>query len=149
MTSAQLAEMVNMILGIIQMVLVGVAGISLLVGGVGIMNTMYTSVQERTRQIGIMKAVGATNEDVMMIFLFESGLLGLVGGTIGCAIGMMMALGVESVASGMGYPVLKASLSPFLMASAIGFSFLIGVLSGTLPARNAARMNPVDALRYE
>ncbi|MBU5557839.1 MAG: ABC transporter permease [Candidatus Aenigmatarchaeota archaeon] len=149
MTSSQLASIVQNILGIIQLVIVGIAGISLLVGGVGIMNTMYTSVQERTRQIGIMKAVGATNSDILTIFLVESGLLGLVGGVIGCVIGIVLAFGVQFGAEILGYSMLKASVPLWLIAFALGFSFVLGMLSGTLPARHAARMNPVDALRYE
>jgi putative ABC transport system permease protein len=149
MTSAQLAETVQSVLGIIQVVLVGIAAISLMVGGVGIMNTMYTSVQERTRQIGIMKAIGATNEDIQLIFLVESGLLGLVGGVIGCLLGTMLAVGVQYGAAVAGFEVLKASITPGLIALALGFSFFIGMASGTFPARQAAKMNPVDALRYE
>jgi putative ABC transport system permease protein len=149
MTSAQLAETVQSVLGIIQVVLVGIAAISLLVGGIGIMNTMYTSVQERTRQIGIMKAIGATNEDVQLIFMVESGLLGLVGGAIGCVLGILMSLGVEYGAASAGFEALKASVTPELVAMALGFSFVIGMASGTFPARQAAKMNPVDALRYE
>jgi len=149
MTSTQLAETVQSVLGIIQVVLVGIAAISLLVGGVGIMNTMYTSVQERTRQIGIMKAIGATNEDIQLIFLVESGLLGLVGGVIGCLLGAMLAVGVQYGAAVAGFEVLKASITPGLIALALGFSFFIGMASGTFPARQAAKMNPVDALRYE
>ncbi|MEM5814387.1 MAG: FtsX-like permease family protein, partial [Candidatus Aenigmatarchaeota archaeon] len=120
-----------------------------LVGGVGIMNTMYTSVQERTRQIGIMKAIGATNEDIQLIFLVESGLLGLVGGAIGCVLGILMALGVQYAAAIAGYGMLKASITPWLILFALGFSFLVGMASGTLPARQAAKMKPADALRYE
>jgi putative ABC transport system permease protein len=149
MTSAQLAEIVQNVLGIIQVVLVGIAGLSLMVGGVGIMNTMYTSVQERTRQIGIMKAIGATNEDIQLIFLVESGLLGLVGGAIGCVLGVLLALGVQYGATVAGFEILKASVTPELIAFSLGFSFIIGMASGTFPARQAAKMNPVDALRYE
>ena len=149
LTAAQLSEMVQSILGVVQIVLVGIAGISLLVGGVGIMNTMYTSVQERTRQIGIMKAIGATNADIQLIFLIESGLLGLVGGTIGCLLGLSMAIGVQYGAALNGLEILKASLDPVIFIFALGFSFLIGMGSGWFPARQAAKMNPVEALRYE
>jgi len=149
MTSAQLANTVQNVLGIIQIVLVGIAAISLMVGGVGITNTMYTSVQERTRQIGIMKAIGATNEDIQLIFLVESGLLGLVGGAIGCLLGVILALGVQYGAAQSGFEVLKASITPELVAFALGFSFIVGMASGTFPAHQAAKMNPVDALRYE
>ena len=149
MTSQQLAETAQSILGIIQVVLVGIAGVSLMVGGVGIMNTMYTSVQERTRQIGIMKAIGATNEDIQLIFLVESGLLGMVGGAIGCVLGVLLALGVQYGAAVSGFEMLKASVTPELILFALGFSFLVGMASGVFPARQAAKMNPVDALRYE
>ena len=149
MTANQLASMVQNILGVLQLVIVGISTISLLVGGIGIMNTMYTSVQERTRQIGIMKAVGATSNDILMIFLVESGLLGLVGGAVGCVIGMALAISVQIGAALLGFSMLKASVSIWLILFALGFSFIIGMLSGALPARHASKMNPVDALRYE
>jgi len=149
MTPAEILEQVNQILGIIQLVLVGIAGISLLVGAIGIMNTMYTSVLERTKEIGIMKAIGATNNSVMLIFLIEAGILGVVGGAVGTGLGIAMAKGVEVVAgSGLFLP-LKAHISWQLIAGAMAFAFLIGAISGTLPAIRAAKMKPVDALRYE
>ena len=81
--------------------------------------------------------------------MVESGLLGLVGGAIGCVLGILMALVVEYGAAQAGFSALKASVTPELILMALGFSFVVGILSGTLPARNAAKMNPVDALRYE
>ncbi|MEM5804636.1 MAG: ABC transporter permease [Candidatus Aenigmatarchaeota archaeon] len=149
LTSAQLSETVGAVLGIVQLVFIGIASISLLVGGVGIMNTMYTSVRERTREIGVMKAIGARNSDIMSIFLFESGVLGLVGGAIGIALGFVLSKSVEMIAHNAGYMILKASINPELILLGLGFSFGVGVLSGVLPARSAAKMNPVDALRYE
>jgi len=149
MTSSQLSETVGSVLGVIQLVFIGIASISLLVGGVGIMNTMYTSVRERTREIGVMKAIGARNSDVMSVFLFESGMLGLVGGSIGVVTGFALSKSVEMIAQGAGYMILKAAITPELVLLGLGFSFIVGVLSGVLPARNAAKMNPVDALRYE
>jgi putative ABC transport system permease protein len=113
------------------------------------MNTMYTSVRERTREIGVMKAIGARNSDVMSIFLFESGLFGLVGGAIGVTLGFALSKSVELIAQGAGYGMLRASMTPELVALGLGFSFIVGIASGVLPARNAAKMNPVDALRYE
>jgi len=86
-TSEQLLESFSTIFNVVQAVLIGIAAISLIVGGIGIMNTMYTAVIERTKEIGTMKAVGARNSDILLIFLFEAGLLGLVGGAIGIAIG--------------------------------------------------------------
>jgi len=149
-TSEQLLESFSNIFGIVQAVLVGIAGISLLVGGVGIMNTMYTSVLERTKEIGTMKAVGAKNSDILKIFLFESGLLGLVGGAIGIGIGIGLGEGAEYIASvALGTNLLQAAFPWYLIAGALLFSFLIGTLSGILPAMQAAKLKPADALRYE
>jgi putative ABC transport system permease protein len=148
-TAAQLADTMKNILGIIQTILVGIAGISLLVGGVGIMNTMYTSVLERTRDIGIMKAIGARNSDVLTIFLIESGLFGLTGGVIGCILGLGIAKGVEIYANYAGYSMLKASINPWLVLLGLGLAFGIGCLSGVLPAIQASKLKPADALRYE
>lgn len=148
-TSEQLSEQVGVILGMISIVLIGIASISLLVGGVGIANTMYTSVSERTREIGIMKAIGAKNSNILAIFLIESGLLGLIGGILGCVIGITMAKGVELYVSQSGFAMLRASVTPELILLGLAFSFVIGCVSGFLPARKAAKLQPVEALRYE
>ncbi|MBS3163594.1 ABC transporter permease [Candidatus Woesearchaeota archaeon] len=149
-TSAQLQESFANVFGIVQAVLIGIAAISLVVGGIGIMNTMYTSVLERTKEIGIMKAIGARNSDILLIFLIESGLLGVAGGLIGVIIGMGISKLVEIVALNMlGTSLLKTSFSPTLIIGALLFSFVVGSLSGILPAIQASRLKPVDALRYE
>ncbi len=149
-TPEQLLQSFNSILNIVQVVLVGIAAISLLVGGIGIMNTMYTSVLERTKEIGIMKAVGAKNKDILLIMLFESGLLGFTGGLIGVAIGAGLSKGVEYIAfEAFGTSLIKAHLGFELIFGALLFSFLIGTISGLLPAKRAAELAPVDALRYE
>jgi putative ABC transport system permease protein len=149
-TSEQLLQTFSNIFGIVQAVLVGIAAISLLVGGIGIMNTMYTSVLERTKEIGTMKAIGAKNSDILQIFLFESGLLGLVGGAIGVALGTALGKGVEYFATViLDTTLLRASISLELIVGALTFSFLIGSLSGVLPAMQAAKLKPADALRYE
>ena len=149
-TSEQLLTSFTNIFNIVQGVLVGIAAISLLVGGIGIMNTMYTSVLERTKEIGTMKAVGAKNSDILQIFLFESGLLGLVGGAIGVAMGVGLGKGVQYIATAaLGTNLLQASITFPLIAGALAFSFIIGSLSGILPALQAARLKPADALRYE
>ena len=149
-TAEQLKETVTSILNLVQAVLIGIAGISLLVGGIGIMNTMYTSVIERTRDIGVMKAIGARNINIMWIFLIESGIIGLVGGAIGCAIGISISKSIEYMSSAqLGVDYLKASVAPELIFGALAFSFFVGMLSGTLPAVRAARLKPTDALRYE
>lgn len=148
-TTEQLMESVNSILSVVNMVLIGIAGISLLVGGIGIMNTMYTSVLERTREIGIMKAIGARNSHIMILFLFESGMLGMVGGIIGICIGGILAKIVELIAIQSGLSMFVISFSPELILGSLAFSFLVGTISGLFPARRAAKLNPVDALRYE
>jgi putative ABC transport system permease protein len=136
------------ILGVIQAVIVGIAGISLIVGGIGIMNTMYTSVIERTREIGIMKSIGAKNSDVLIIFLIESGILGLVGGGIGVALGVGFSKLVEVGARiALGPSILQASFSLFLIVGSLGFAFVIGMISGILPAKQASELQPVEALR--
>jgi putative ABC transport system permease protein len=136
------------ILRIIQLVLIGLASISVAVGGIGIMNTMLMSVTERTREIGTMKAIGATNRRVLSIFLAESALLGLVGGTIGIVLGYAIAFGISSIAAGFGFS-LPISPDPLIITLGIAFSVLVGVVSGVMPARRAASMEPVVALRYE
>ena len=114
------------------------------------MNTMYTSVLERTKEIGIMKAVGAKDSDVLLLFLLESGLLGLVGGLVGVALGFLMAKGAELAANrALGTGLLSAYFPLELIIGALLFSFTVGSVSGLLPARQAARLKPVDALRYE
>jgi len=149
-TSEQLLTTFTNIFGIVQAVFVGIAAISLVVGGIGMMNTMYTSVLERTKEIGTMKAVGAKNSDILYIFLFESGLLGLVGGAIGVGLGVALGKSVEYIAkTALGTNLLQASISLSLIIGALTFSFLIGTLSGILPAMQAARLKPADALRYE
>jgi len=149
-TSEQLLTTFSNIFGIVQAVLVGIAGISLLVGGIGIMNTMYTSVLERTKEIGTMKAIGAKNSDILQIFLFESGLLGLVGGAIGVGLGIGLGKGVEYIATmALDTNLLQASITLPLVFGALGFSFFIGSLSGIFPAFQAAKLKPADALRYE
>lgn len=136
-------------LSIVRSVLVGIAGISLLVGGVGIMNTMYTSVTERTREIGVMKAVGATNKQIMFAFMVESGIIGLIGGLIGVTLGIAISiLATGLITQRLGLEI-SASVTPELLAGALLFSFVVGTVSGVLPARRAAGMKPAEALSYD
>ena len=136
------------IINIVQSVLIGIAAISLLVGGVGIANTMYTAVVERTKEIGIMKSVGAQNNDIMKIFIIESGLLGAIGGLIGIAAGFALSKSVEIVAKNfLGTNLIEAYFSYYLFFGALLFSFVIGAVFGVLPAKQAASLHPVDALR--
>ncbi|RJQ21716.1 ABC transporter permease [Candidatus Woesearchaeota archaeon] len=146
-TSEELIGSINTILNVVQAVFIGIAAISLLVGGVGIMNTMYTSVLERNRDIGIMKAIGARNSDILWIFLIESGLLGMAGGAIGVALGVSLSKLVEIIGRQVVGDLLQATFSPTLLIGAILFSFLIGAASGVMPALAASKLPPVVALR--
>ncbi len=126
-----------------------IAGISLVVGGIGIMNTMYTAVVERTKEIGIMKSIGAKNKDIFSLFFFESGLLGMVGGIIGVAIGVGLAKGLAYLGSlVLGSNLIQAKISLLLVVGALLFSYIIGSLAGILPAIQASKLSPVEALRY-
>jgi putative ABC transport system permease protein len=146
-TSGELLDSINVILGVLQAIFIGIAAISLFVGGIGIMNTMYTAVLERTRQIGILKAIGARNGDVMALFIIESGLLGLAGGGIGVLIGIGLSKMVEFAAKGVIGDVIQASFPWYLIVGALAFSFIVGIISGVLPAIQASKMQPVEALR--
>ena len=110
------------------------------------MNTMIMSVLERTSEIGVMKAIGATNTLVLSVFLAEAGFIGLVGGVFGVIFGYALAfiVGIISVASGLALSVL---IDPFLIVGSLAFAMVVGMLSGLIPARRAARMDPVVALR--
>jgi putative ABC transport system permease protein len=145
----KILESLNTVLDVIAIVLIGIAAISLVVGGIGIMNTMYTAVLERTKEIGIMKSIGARNSDVLMIFLVESGILGLVGGLIGVILGISFSKLVEIIAANAGFSIIKISFPFSLIIGTLVFSFVVGALSGIVPAYKASKLKPVDALRYE
>ncbi len=148
-SSEKMTDIVGSIMGLIQIVTLGFASIAIVVGGIGIMNTMYTSIHERIREIGIMKAVGARRKTIIAIFLIESGIFGLVGGLGGIVLGLGLAKIVEIYCQTQNLFLLKASITPQLVLFGLGFSFLIGCIAGYLPARSASKLNPVDALRYE
>ena len=138
------------IIGVIEALLIGIAGISLVVGAVGIMNTMYTSVLERTRDIGVMKSIGAKEQDILLIFLLEAGFLGAVGGAIGVLIGTGLSYSLSAIATFfLKVNILRISIGPLLIFGPIIFSFLIGAASGVFPAIQASKMKPIDSLRYE
>ena len=126
-------------------VLGGIVGISLLVGGIGIMNIMLVSVTERTREIGIVKALGATRRDILAQFLIEAGVLSLLGGLAGIAIGYALGAGIAAMIP--NFPPVQVPLLAMLVAA--GFSALIGVVFGIMPASKAAGLDPIEALRYE
>tara|TARA_Y100000310_G_C20694191_1_gene824321 strand:+ start:1798 stop:2949 length:1152 start_codon:yes stop_codon:yes gene_type:complete len=147
-TPEQASQTFGSILLIMQIVVIGIAGISLIVGGVGITNAMFTSVLERTKEVGIMKAIGATNKDVMTFFMIESGILGMTGGIIGILMGVAMSGFVEIVGKNvLGSDLLRANFSIYLIVGALLFSFFIGTVSGVVPAMQASKMAPVEALR--
>ena len=126
-----------------------IAGISIVVGGIGIMNTMYTSVLERTKEIAIMKSLGARNSTIFTIFLFESGFLGVVGGTVGLILGLSMAYGLAAIGKAiLGSELIQAEVSLGLIIFALSFSFIVGVSAGLLPAYQASKKHPVDSLRF-
>ena len=134
-----MTSMVNMVI----MVLTVIAGISLLVGGIGIMNIMMVSVTERTREIGIRKALGATNNDIRIQFVVERVIVCLIGGVIGILLGAVLGYVGSSLLSEACLP------RPSYIALAVGFSMAIGVFFGYYPANKAARLDPIEALRYE
>jgi putative ABC transport system permease protein len=138
---------VNSILGGIQIFIIIIASISIVVGAIGIINTMTTSVMERKKEIGIMKAIGARNEQIFLQFFIEAGLLGLVGGITGIIFGETISiLGIKGIGNFLGTE-LTPDFNWLLIILALVGSFLIGAVSGILPAMKAARQNPVEVLR--
>jgi putative ABC transport system permease protein len=139
----QLLEAASSISATLTLLLGGIASISLIVGGIGIMNIMLVSVRERTREIGIRKAVGARGRDILAQFLVEALTLSLLGGLIGIGAGLIVSAGIGQVA-GWGF-----AFNPATIAAAVLFSLAVGVVFGVWPARQAARLDPISALRYE
>jgi putative ABC transport system permease protein len=149
-TSEKMGDLAGSILAVIQFAIISFASIAIVVGGIGITNTMFTSVRERTREIGIMKAIGAKNSAVLTIFLFEAGIIGFAGGVGGTLLGAMFAKGIEMY--GQVHPLFyfSASVTPGLIIFGLVFSFFVGCASGLLPAQRASKLKPVEALRrYE
>jgi macrolide transport system ATP-binding/permease protein len=128
---------------IMSILLASIAGISLIVGGIGIMNIMLVSVTERTREIGLRKAIGARRQDIMAQFLIEALAISLLGGLSGLALGIGLSLGM---AKGAGWPMEINNLSIIV---AFGFSVFIGIFFGLWPAMKASKLDPIEALRYE
>lgn len=136
-------ESINNVMGILTAVISAIAGISLLVGGIGVMNIMLVSVTERTREIGIRKALGATHKEILAQFLIEAVIISLIGGIIGTLLG----IGIANIIS--QFAGVEAVADPLTISIAWVFSAGVGVLFGLLPANKAAKLNPIDALRYE
>jgi putative ABC transport system permease protein len=143
MNQADILATASSVTGVFTTLLAAIAGISLLVGGIGIMNMMLTTVTERTREIGLRKAIGGKNRDITMQFLAESMMLTLVGGIIGTGLGWLLAWIATRFAG------IATSVSPSSVALAFGVSAGIGLVFGYYPARRASRLNPIEALRYE
>jgi putative ABC transport system permease protein len=148
-------ETITSTLNTISLFLAAIAAISLVVGAVGIANTMFTAVLEKTKEIGIMKAIGAKDIDIMLIFLFNSGLIGLVGGVGGIILGIFGSgfigylAGSETTGGGFTRMFGGAAITSELLLGALFFSIVIGMIAGAIPAYRASKLNPVDALRYE
>jgi len=149
MSMSSMMEQVETVFMIIQVVLVGIASIALVVGCIGIMNTMLMSVMERTHEIGIMKAIGATNRNIMFLFLVEAGMISLIGGILGCILGTIVAKAIGMIASAYMGMDMPAIITPTVAIGSILIAILVGVVSGLYPARKAAMMSPIEAVRYE
>ena len=143
MTASSAMDMISSITGTIEAVLGGVAAISLLVAGVGIINTMTVSVMERTKEIGTMKAIGAKSTDILFMFMTEAALTGVVGGILGAGLGFVLGDVVG------GFVGIKSAPTLTLALMVIGFAVVTSVLSGLYPSWNASKLNPVEALRHE
>ncbi|MBU1066324.1 FtsX-like permease family protein, partial [Patescibacteria group bacterium] len=138
---AEILSTINQIFSIINSVLVAIGSISLIVGGIGIMNIMYASVTERTKEIGIRRAVGATEQDILNQFLTESVILSVFGGVAGLALASLIVLGIR-----VFFP---ASINLLSVVIALVISSAIGVFFGVFPAKRAAKLPPIEAIRYE
>lgn len=152
----ELRQTISSTLNTMSIFLGAIAAISLIVGAVGISNTMFTSVLEKTKEIGVMKAIGAKNRDIMFIFLLNSGMIGFVGGLGGVIAGSiasgyvsLLVSGAGGNGGGFGRLFSSTALSPQLLIFAFSFSIIIGIIAGAIPAYRASRLKPVDALRYE
>ena len=144
----EMLSVANQITGVLTLFLGGIAAISLLVGGIGIMNIMLVSVTERTREIGIRKAVGARRRDILGQFLVEATLLSIVGGLVGIALGWAISRLISALGARSGTPIATV-VTPDSVLLAVGFSIIVGLFFGVYPAVRAAALRPIDALRYE
>lgn len=147
----EMQETISAALNSMTLFLGAIAAISLLVGTVGIANTMFTTALEKTKEIGIMKSIGAKNKDILLIFLFNSGMIGLAGGILGMILGIIISKVAFIFISGMGLDIriTSAVITPQLILSVFGISLCIGIIAGIVPAYKASKKNPVDAIRYE
>jgi putative ABC transport system permease protein len=149
MTMGSAIEQLQSIFGILQAVLIAIASISLIVAAMGIMNTILMSVMERTHEIGVMKAIGAKNRNILFLFLLEAGVVSTIGGVCGCIIGVIgahvISFGIQTVFN----VEIAAVVKPEVLIGGLAVAMLVGILSGLYPARKASKMSPVEAVRYE
>lgn len=148
-TAGSFLELIERVLNIIRSILISIAGISLIVASLGIINSVYTSVLERTREIGVLKSIGAKISDITFIFVFESVILTLVGGFIGFWVGVGIAKLVVLYAESKGFTMLVITLTPQIIIATFLLALTVGLISGFFPARAAAKLNIVDALRQQ
>ena len=143
-TQTQMLDTVDRILGMVSWAVSGIGAISLVVGAIGVLTIMWISVGERTSEIGLLKALGASSSDVLLIFLGEAMMLSCAGGVIGVSVGFGLAALISAV-----FPALPFSLSLPYVVAALVTSVMVGLLSGVLPARRATGLDPVESLRAE
>ena len=148
MNVQEILDAVSSIMGTFTLFLGGIAAISLLVGGIGIMNIMLVTVSERTREIGLRKALGAKKGDILAQFLVESSVLSLVGGLLGIVFGLLLAFGIARIAKMTGTE-LSITINPAIVLGATLFSVAVGLFFGVYPANKASNLEPVIALRSE
>ena len=146
-TFKQMISSFSNILNIVKFTLAGIAFISLIVGSLGILNTMFVIISEKTKEIGILKALGASNENILFIYVFQSGLYGFFGGILGMIFGILLSFGFESWAQKSGYSFLTISINYPLIITLLIFSFFIGCLSGFIPAYSASKLKIVETFR--
>jgi putative ABC transport system permease protein len=140
-------ELITRLLTLIKVILATIASISVVVGSLGVINSVYTSVLERTREIGVLKSIGAKINDITFIFVLESLLLSLAGGVIGFGLGVGIAKGVSLYAASAGFDMFTISITVEIVLLALILSVIVGIVAGLFPARSAAKLNPVNALR--
>lgn len=149
LTAEKASNVIGGILSIVQIVVSAIAAVALLVGGVGILNSMYTAVLERTREVGVMKALGATARKILSLFLLESAVLGAVGGVLGVLLGGGAAQVAAFIMQRSGLVLMEVEFKPMIIIFVLAFASCLGALFGAWPAWRAARLKPTEALRYE